>query len=157
MPAGTTRSVQGGTRRDGLQDGPHDGLLDLDQRIAGVVVSLRPTGVAAGSVDDWHIETQLVDSLVATNDPADLIKSCQRHRVVFEEMTHGSHPLDTYQELAETKMPSHPPRMPDGSSRGTPILTAPCPALVDIWSSRVARTYWGRWAVPEGLVPPIGW
>src|SRR6266496_6493589 len=120
VTAGAARRVQGCTRRDGGQDGPDDGLLEVDEGIAGVVVGLRPAGVAAGNVHDRYIGTQLVDGLAAAGDTPDLGKPCRRLRIVVEQMTHERHPLDCEQELAKTQMPGHPLRMPDPHRARTP-------------------------------------
>jgi hypothetical protein len=110
VTAGAARRVQGCTGRDGVQDGPDDGLLEMDEGTAGVVVGLRPVGVAAGNVHDRYISTQLVDGLAAAGDTPDLGKPCRRLRVVVEQMTHERDPLDSEQELAKTQMPGHPAR-----------------------------------------------
>src|SRR5580704_19752173 len=123
VTAGAARRVQGCTRRDGAQDGPDDGLLEVDQGIAGVVVGLRPAGVAAGNVHDRYVSTQLVDGLAAAGDTPDLGKPCRRLRIVVEQMTHERDPLDSEQELAKPQMPGHPLMMPDPHGARTP----PCP------------------------------
>jgi hypothetical protein len=122
VTAGAARRVQGCTWRDGVEDGPDDGLLELDEGIAGVVVGLRPAGVAAGNVHDRYIGTQLVDGLAAAGDTPDLGKPCRRLRIVVEQMTHERDPLDSEQELAKPQMPGHPLMMPDPHGARTPTL-----------------------------------
>ena len=122
VTAGAARGVQGCTGCDGVQDGPDDGLLEVDEGIAGVVVGLRPASVAAGNVHDRYISTQLVDGLAAAGDTPDLGQPCRRLRIVVEQMTHERDSLDSEQELANTQMPDHPLRMPDFHRARTPAL-----------------------------------
>ena len=129
VTAGAARRVQGCARRQGVEDGPHDGLLELDERVAGVVVGLRPAGVAAGNVHDRYISTQLVDGLAAAGDTPDLGQPCRRLLIVVEQMTHERDPLDSEQELVKTQMPGHPLRMPDPHRART--LTLP-PLLQEV-------------------------
>ena len=129
VTAGAARRVQGCTRREGIEDGPDDRLLKVDEGIAGVVVGLRPAGVPADDVHDRDINTQLVDGLTAAGDTPDLGQPRRRLRIVVEQMTHERDPLDSEQELAETQMPGHPLRMPDPHRART--LTLP-PLLQEV-------------------------
>jgi hypothetical protein len=78
VAAGSVGRVQSCSWCHPLEDRPHHGLLELDQRVAGVVVGLRPTGIAMLSVDDRHVDSEPVDLVATANDASDLLHPCCR-------------------------------------------------------------------------------
>ena len=113
MAAGAAGSVERAAVRERVEDTPDRGLLDADQRVAGAVVRLRPSGVPGAGVELGDVGAEPVRGfVVGTDDAPHLVDPGLGRLVVVHQRAEERKTLDGDEELAETHVSGHRPTVP---------------------------------------------